>query len=110
MYTLYHLVHRKCNFQYNDVNFLLFLATLPSGASIGSDKHTITYSGLKADTEYTLSVTSKAVDSASGSDFKLSPPDNKTARTLELREYHFPLFYSCCFIYLFKEVFIKVYR
>ena len=92
MYTLYHLVHRKCNFQYNDVNFLLYLATLPSGASVGGAQHIITYSGLKADTEYTLSVTSKAVDSASGSDFKLSAPDNKTANTLELREYYIRYF------------------
>ena len=72
-------------------------ADVPSGASIGIDNilHSITYSGLDADTEYRFSVAAKAVDSASGSDFKLSTPNNKTARTLELREYNFPLLYSC---------------
>ena len=68
--------------------FTVSSADPQSGASVGTDLviHSITYSGLDADTEYNLTVASKAVDSASGSNFKLSAPDNKTARTLESRE------------------------
>ena len=74
--------------------FTIYSADPPSGASVGTDNvlHSITYSGLDADTEYRFSVASKAVDSASGSDFKLSAPDNKTANTLELREYYIRYF------------------